>query len=371
MFSKRKSFLGFVVLLLGLLLALTACGSKNSGGNESANSGEGEKKDESSGKVYELNVNNWNPSMHHYVYNVFDPWKEMVEEKTEGRVKVNLYHGGSLGKSSSVYQDVKGGVYELSLAVANYFYDTDMFPYTIGNLPFAFDNAEDAAKVMKKFGEKYANETLSKDVIVFDPITTDPYDLFATKPIKSVDDLKKTKMRASGKSETELEKSIGAVPVSLTVDDTYEGLQKKQIDTSFYTPIGAVGLKFYEPAPYITKLQASVTPIIPMMNKDFYESLPEDIQKMFDEEFGPKLSEMFIESYTKELEKSYKTLEKEVEGRGEIITLSDKEAQRFKEAGKPAWDAWIEDADKKGYNGQEMVDELFKIMEEEGLQKPF
>src|SRR5690606_20586208 len=106
MYSKRKGFLGFIVLLLGLLLALTACGSKSSSESESANSGDGEKKEKNSDKVYELNVNNWNPSTHHYVYNVFDPWKEMVEEKTEGRVKVNLYHGGSLGKSSSVYQDV-------------------------------------------------------------------------------------------------------------------------------------------------------------------------------------------------------------------------------------------------------------------------
>ena len=116
-------------------------------------------------EVFELDVNNWNPSTHHYTYNVYEPWKELVEEKTGGRVKVNLYHGASLGKSSSTYQDVSGGLYDVGLVVANYFYDTGFFPYTIGNLPFAFEGPEESAKIMKEFGEKYANKNLS-DVIV-------------------------------------------------------------------------------------------------------------------------------------------------------------------------------------------------------------
>ncbi|MFA8439362.1 TRAP transporter substrate-binding protein [Pueribacillus sp. YX66] len=362
MFSKRRS-LGLMMFLLSILLI--ACGSNDK--NESASSSEGKK---DSDEFYEININNWATSTHHYAYNVYEPWKELVEEKTDGRVKVNIYHGASLGKSSSVYQDVKGGLYEVSLLVTNYFYDTNFFPYTIGNLPFAFESSEAASKIMKEFGEKYANDDL-KDIIVMDPTATDAYDLFSTKPVKAVEDMKNMKIRASGKSETELAKSLGGVPVTLTTDDTYEGLQKKQVDTTFYTPIGSVGMKFFEPAPYITKLNVSVTPMIPVMNKDFYEKLPDDLKKLFDEELNPALSELFTKSYETELEKSYEQLEKELASRGEIITIPDKELQRFKQAGKVSWDEWIEDANKKGYPGQEMVDELFKMMEEEGLPTPF
>ena len=104
--------------------------------------------------------------------------------KTDGRVKVNLYHGSALGKSSSVYQDVSGGLYDVGLIVANYFYHTGFFPYTIGNLPFALEGPEEGENILKEFGEKYAIKDLS-EIIVLPPTATDGYDLFTTKPIRS------------------------------------------------------------------------------------------------------------------------------------------------------------------------------------------
>jgi len=357
MFSKKKGLLALIMLVVTALLA--ACGSSDKNENATGSGGKG-----SSDKVYEINVNNWQSSTHHYGYNVYEPWKEFVEEKTEGRVKVNLYHGAALGKSSSVYQDITGGLYEVSILVPQYFYDTKWFPYSIGNLPFAFESSDQAAAVLTKFAEKYANDDLT-DLIVMNPTATDPYDMFSTKPVKSIDDLKKKKLRSSGKSETALAKGIGGIPVTLTTEEQYEGLQKKQVDTTFFTPIGGNGLKLYEPAPYVTKLNVSVTPLVPVMNKEFYNSLPEDLQKLFDDELNPKLSELIIKSYATELDEAYADMEKALEKRGEVITISDKELERFKEAGKPAWDEWIADANKKGYPGQEMVDDLFKMIEEE------
>ena len=354
----KKKMTGLLSLSLVAGLALAGC--SEDGSNVSAN------KD----KVYELDINNWASSTHHYAYNVYEPWAELVEEETDGRVKVNLYHGSALGKSSSVYQDVSGGLYDVGLIVANYFYDTGFFPYTIGNLPFAIEGPEEAADVLKEFGEKYANKDLS-DVMVLPPTSTDGYDLFSTKPIKKVSDLNKLKMRVNGKSEIAFVESLGGVPVSLSTEDTYEGLQKSSIDTAFYTPIGAVGLKYFEPAPYVTKLGVSVTPVVPIMNKEFYEDLPDDLKTIFDEELNPRLTELFTESYEKELEASYAELEKAVDGRGEVITLPEEEMAKFKGLGEDAWTAWIADANKKGYPGEEMAEEFFNMLKDAGYAVPY
>lgn len=107
-----KKILLLTVFCIGILLS--ACSQQTS--NESA-----------SDEEYVMDINNWQPSTHHYAYNAWEPWKKMVEEKTNGRVKVNIYHGSALGKSSSVYQDIKGGLYDVSLLVTNYFYDTPFF----------------------------------------------------------------------------------------------------------------------------------------------------------------------------------------------------------------------------------------------------
>ncbi|WP_245831727.1 TRAP transporter substrate-binding protein [Oceanobacillus senegalensis] len=363
-----KKFSFTIFSLFFILMVLVACSDSSSGENESANNGSGTG---AAGEVYELDINNWQSSSHHYAYNVWEPWKELVEEKTNGRINVNIHHGSALGKSSSVYQDVSGGLYDVSLVVANYFYDTNFFPYTIGNLPFAFEGPEVAADVLKEFGEKYANEDLSQDIIVMPPTSTDGYDLFSTEPIRSIEDLEDLKMRVNGKSENAFVEALDGVPVSLSTEDTYEGLERGMIDTAFYTPIGAVGIQYYEPAPYITQLAVSVTPVVPIMNKEFYESLPEDLQQIFDEELNPALTDLFTESYVTELESSHEELKEVVEGRGEFITLDDTEFDRFRELGKSAWEAWIEDANSKGYDGQAMVDDFFNILEESDYPLPF
>src|SRR5699024_3418125 len=93
-----------------------------------------------------------------------------------------------------------------------------------------------------------------KDVILMPATATDGYDLYSTTPIKKADDLKGLKMRVNGKSENAFVEALGGIPVSLSTEDTYEGLERGMIDTAFYTSIGAVGLRFHEPAPYVTKL---------------------------------------------------------------------------------------------------------------------
>ncbi|MFS0589974.1 TRAP transporter substrate-binding protein DctP [Cytobacillus horneckiae] len=346
------------LFVLFISCTLVAC-SSTAGKNENANN-----------KVYELDVNNWQPSTHHYAYNTWEPWKELVEEKTDGQVKVNIYHGSSLGKSSSVYQDIKGGLYDVSLLVANYSYDTPFFPYTIGSLPFAFEGPAEASAILKEFGEKYAKEGL-EDLIIMPPTSTDGYDLFSTKPVESIADLKNRKMRMSGKSENAFIEALGGTPVSITSEGIYEGLEKGMIDTAFYTPIGGEALKYYEPAPYITKMAVLVNPLIPVMNKEFFESLPEDLQKLFEEELNPALSQLFTNSYESELEESHNQLEDNVKKRGKFTSLSVADTEDYRKHGKAAWELWIKDADQKGYNGQEMADEFFRMLEKAGYPLPY
>ena len=364
---KKHRFLmtGFSLLFVAALV-LSGCG----GGQPAAVQKDDRGENNASSEVFEMNVGNWQPSTHHYAYNVLEPWKEYVEEKTGGRIKVNLYHGGTLGSSTSAWEDVKGGVYDVGLVVATYYFDSELFPYTIGNLPFAFPDAVTAARVVEKIGEKYAKDAFN-DVVLMGVTSTDPYDLFSTKPVRKVEDMKNAKMRVQGKSDSELIKSLGTTPVSMSVNETYEALQKGTLDMTFYTPIGGVGMKFYEVAPYITKMGVSVTPLLAVMNQSFYDKLPDDLKQMFDEDFNPKLIELYNESYTKELEKAYEELEKLVEGKGEIITLTPKELNEFKKHAKGQWDKWVEDANARGYDGEAMMNDFKQLIQEEGLELPF
>src|SRR5690625_4747774 len=74
-------------------------------------------------EVYEMDVNKPTSAAHHYTKRVWDPWTKMAEEKTDGRVTVHVHQGSAFGKATSVYQDVRGGLYALGVVVPNYIYD--------------------------------------------------------------------------------------------------------------------------------------------------------------------------------------------------------------------------------------------------------
>ena len=178
-------------------------------------------------------------------------------------------------------------------------------------------------------------------------------------------------MRVQGKSDVPIVEAWEAIPVSIPLDETYEALQKGTLNTAFYSTIGVLGHKYYEVAPYMLKMGTTVTPVTPIMNKDFYNSLPEDLQKMFDEELGPKLSELLGETHKKELDAAYVELEKLLEGKGEIIELTSEEEDKFKASAKSIWEEWVTEANAKGHPGDQMMEDFKAMILEAGLELPF
>src|SRR5699024_7127712 len=249
--------------------------------------------------------------------------------------------------------------------------DTKFFPYTIGNLPFALNGPDAAMTVLQEFVEKYAIPELSQELKVLQTMATDSYDVFSTSPIRDVSDFEGKKVRINGKSERPFVEALGGTAVSIPVEDIYEGLDKGMMDVIFYTPIGGYSFKFYEPAPYFSLLAVAATPLTPVMSLDFYEGLPEDLQQLFDEELSPKLTSLFRDSYTNLLEDSHEGLKEAVADDGEFIELDDDTIGDIRQLSKKSWDAWIEDANEKGYDGEQMVKDYFDLLEKHGYETPY
>lgn len=354
----RNTFIISIILIV--VVIFVACG--NDVDDEVSSSDDGG----SSGEVYEMDVNVTFPSTHYITEQAFEPLKEYIEDITDGQVEVNIHSGEALGKITSVYQDVTSGLYDMSLLIIPYYEDTEFFPLTIGNLPFAVEGPREARIVLSKFAEKYV-ETKDDYYVLGEPMSSYSYDLFSTKPLEGIDDLKNMNLRSSGKADTMVIKEIGATPVSFSLTEVYEALEKHTIDATFNDPTGGVSSKFYEPANNITRLDFQVMPGIALMNKGFYDGLPDDLQEMFDGEISDKTTEFFVDAY----ENAGVEADEYLEENATVNTWSDEEYERFKEASKVAWDAWIEQANKQGYDGQAMVDDFLEILEEEGLAAPY
>ena len=323
---------------------------------------------------FQLDLGNWTPSTHHLAVNAFEPWKKIVEEKTKGRVKVNVHHGGVLGTSKATLNDVKGGVYHVGLMASSYYYDTPLFKLTIGELPFAVPGSAVGAKVMTEFVDKHAKDVFDKlNVKNMGVFGTDGYVMFSTRPIRRIEDLKGMKLRAAGKAWVQIGKDWGAVPTPMMTEEAYAALERGTLNVMQISPTSGMGYKYHEPAPYVTQLGAPLIIAGMIMNKAFYDKLPAELKKQFDEELNPALVNLITESYDKGANGSYDKMREifKAKGKGEVIALSPEERAKFVKPTEPEWAAWVNEANKRGYPGEAMMADFKAILKKHGLAPPF
>ncbi len=361
----KKSFLSFLMVFF-VVSTLVGCAN-----NSTTVENTDENKSESTEKII-ITVNNWTSATHNIRTKVLGPWKDFVEKETNGRVEIEIHDGAVLGPNTTVVQDVMGGKYDLGQAPFNYYYNTPYFLGTWSSLPFAVSSPAVGTKMIKEFLDKYGEGLTFNNVYYTGvPTASDPYVIYSSKPIKSIDDLQGLSIRTPGSHWNDIITSWGAKPVSLELGEAYEGLLRGTIDAVIYSVSGGVSYKFYEVAPHIVDFPLFSNSSAIVMNKTTYDSLPDDLKTMFDDSLFPKLMALYDESYETSYDEAWKTLSEQVEGKGEIVQLSEQDQNSIKQHTKVAWENWIADADKNGFNGQEMVDYIKEQIVKETGVAPF
>lgn len=349
----------WVVLFASLLLV--ACSSEGSST---------ESTDGNSSKVYELNLNVSAGPVSPFVKNVAEPWAEMVEKETNGVVKVNVFPSAALGSLPTAYEDIRNGLYEAGLVPPGRHVDTEIFPLTIGDLPFFIDTPETAEIVLTQFVEQYMQDVFV-DATFMSISATDSFQVYSKQPINTVEDVKNLKITDSSPERMEMFKQMGAIPVSLNNTELYESVERGIIDVISYTAIGANGYKFEEVTSYMTKLDVGVATLMFMINTDFLNSLPDEIRTMFFERFGPEYGKLITELYTQDAEASIADYSDNVKAAGgEVIYPSEEELVAFRAHAKPIMEDWVQRADDRGYPGQEMMDYFVELLEAQGVVIP-
>lgn len=361
---KKQKYLLFLLVSL-CTLVLVACGG------DKANSGEKEVSGDSSdsGETYELNANFSASASSDFIKQVAEPWAEYVEEKSEGRIKINVYSGAALGSLSSGYADIEAGVYEVGFIIPGLHSDTDAFPMTIGDIPFLLQSPDIVPKVLGPFIEKYGQ--ISEDVTYLGVTSTDAYQIFGQEPIKSVSDLKNKKISDSVAGRIELLKTLNATPVSMSNADLYESLERGITDFAVYTGVGAIGYKFDEVTKWMTKVDIAVSNMPFYINTDALESLPQDLQDLMLNDLGPKFNQLCTDMYTATATKNIGTYEELVGANGGgVYVPTEAEFAEWKAPIKKQMEDWVAEANKRGYEGQAMMDYYVELLESAGVEVP-
>ena len=210
-------------------------------------------------------------------------FKKIVEQKTAGKLKVEIYPSNQLGKEREQFEGMKLGNIEMAMIAEGPM--AGFFPeIMVIGIPYLFANEAVAWRALDgPFGKALFEEMRKKTGVRALGIGENGFRNFTTKakPIRTPDDLKGLKIRTmENPAHMAMVRALGASPTPIAWGEVYMALQQGVVDGQ-ENPVSVIEVaKFYEVQKYLT-LDGHVYSILPILISDkFYSSLPPDFQKI-------------------------------------------------------------------------------------------
>lgn len=315
----------FSIVSIITILSFMGCGGKSTAPSPQA----------VESKPIELTYSIFFPATHSQ-YKLAESWAKELEKRTNGRVKVTLYPGGSLTKADQCYEGVVNGVSDLGMSC--FAYTRGRFPLLeVLDLPLGYPSGMVATKVANEIVKKYQPAEL-KDVKVLYVHAHGPGILASKKPVRNLEDLSGMKIRATGLC-TKIVEKLGGQPIGMSQSETYEALQKGVVEATFCPIETLQGWKQGEVIQAVTdsRCVGYTTAMFVVMNKKKWEELPEDIKNVIQQ-----LSEEWVEKHGEAWDKDDESARSYVQSLGrEIISLSPEEQERWKNAVQPVLNDYV------------------------------
>ncbi len=284
-------------------------------------------------------------------------WAEEIEKRTEGKVKITIFPGGTLTKANQCYDGVVKGISDIGMSC--FAYTRGRFPVMAAvDLPLGYPTGQVATHVANEFAKTMAPKELD-DVKVLYIHAHGPGLLSTKSPVRTLEDIKGMKIRSTGLSAKIVE-VLGGAPVAMPQGDTYEALQKGVVEGTF-TPIETLkGWRQAEVIDYTTKCTGVgyTTSMFVVMNLEKWNALPEELRKIIGE-----ISDEWVGVHGDVWDKSDdEGLAYTLSQGNEIIDLSEEENNKWAEAVQPIIEGYISTTEEKGLPGEKAVSLVKKLI---------
>ena len=213
---------------------------------------------------------------------VAQPWKKAIEEKSGGKVKVEVFNASSpLGGVTKQATQVKEGAVDVALGLRGA--EGDRFPGTsVIELPFLIKDSASGSNALWALYKSGALDAEYKDYKVLALWVHDPGLIHTTKTrVTTLADLKGLKLRVPNRTVAAALTHAGAVPVVLQVNEVMPAVEKGELDgivTNWANPLP----KFNDHMKNHTDLKFYTSAFFILMNKAKYESLPAEARAAVD-----------------------------------------------------------------------------------------
>jgi C4-dicarboxylate-binding protein DctP len=231
----------------------------------------------------------------HHLTTALNIYKQYVEQKSNGRVVVEIYPAQQLYNDKDLVTVLPKGA--VDMAIANMDMWTGLVP-SVGffSMPMIFRNEDQFYNVAHGKAGDIVKEELQK--VRCKGLGWNQFDTGAfifKSPVSTLEDARGKRVRAYGQYGSYFLQSLGMAPIMMSSGEVYDALQKGTIDGSISGLSSFNSRKHYEVAKYVPDIDISPNAgaYMTIVNLKFYNSLPADIQKILSD------GAIEIEKYTR------------------------------------------------------------------------
>nr|WP_234987283.1 TRAP transporter substrate-binding protein [Bacillus sinesaloumensis] len=262
-------------------MLLAACSSGTNSIGSDPKDGDGKSADE--GKTYSFRLAETHPA--DYPTTKGDiKFAELVEERSNGRIKIEVFPSAQLGEEKAVIEQVQLGAIEFTRVssgpLAEFNKDFGVF-----SLPYIFDNDEHTWKFLNgDMGAAMLESLEDSQLRGLAYYSSGSRNFYSSKPLKSIDDLEGLKIRVQqNKINMELIDALGASATPMPYGEVYSSLQTGVIDGAENNHPSFYSAKHYEVAPnYILDGHQRVPEVL-LISKTVWDTLSAEDQEIIKE----------------------------------------------------------------------------------------
>lgn len=294
------------------------------------------------------------PAMSSVVLPFYKEWSK----RSNGEVNVTYFNPGTLVASNELFSAVEKGV--ISIISAPTASAPALFPISSAiDIPLLYENGRAATLTcinMLKNSPRFAKEYENYFVLSFS--ASAPRQLLSVrKPIRTLEDVKGMKISTSSASGGEMLTVLGAIPVVLSLNDTYLALQRGMVDAACLPVPTYRSTKVTEVAKYLTICNLNPSPTPMLLNRNVYDKLPVKAKEELDKIVGEPLSVLAssLVDYYAYVDQEWVVKNHKVQ----VIELEPAEMERWKIALVPTHNLWADRAARQGVeNPMPLLDEM-------------
>lgn len=278
---------------------------------------------------------------------------QLVEERTQGRIKIIIQAEGNLGDEKAVVKQLQFGGIDFTRVSLSTLSET-IPKVNVLQMPYLYRDSKHMWEVLEgEIGEDFLSSFDESQLVALSWYDAGARSFYTKQPISKLEDMKGLRIRVQ---ESDLMiamvEALGAVAVPIVYEDVYSAFERDIIDGAENNWPSYEIKSHYEVAKYFTVDEHTRVPEVQICGKSTWDKLEKEDQEIIKE--CAKESALYERELWKERER--KSQEIVTKNGGEVITLSDEEKERFRSAVKDVYEEYCGDY-------KEIIDKIIEQQE--------